>query len=91
MTATDGTPAQHAADSAGRAAPGNAAPGRGRPGPDGLGFYVPPSPLPTGVAGQVIWSRQLTGAAALPGATENLLVLYHSRTVTGQDTECGGG
>ena len=90
MTATDGTPAQHAADSAGRAAPGNAAPGRGRPGPDGLGFYVPPSPLPTGVAGQVIWSRQLTGAAALPGATENLLVLYHSRTVTGQDTAVSG-
>jgi Secretory lipase len=90
MTATDGTPSQQAATCAGRAVPGNAAPGGGRPGPDGLGFYVPPSPLPAGAAGQVIWSRPLTGAAALPGATENLLVLYHSRTPAGQDTAVSG-
>jgi hypothetical protein len=42
------------------------------------------SPLVAGAAGQVIWSRQLTGAAALPGAAENLLVLYHSRTLAGE-------
>ena len=90
MTTTDGTPSQQAATSAGRAAPGNATPGGGRPGPDGLGFYAPPAPLEAGPAGQVIWSRQLTGTAALPGATENLLVLYHSRTLTGQDTAVSG-
>ena len=62
----------------------------GRPGPDGLGFYRPPSPLPAGPPGGVIWSRELTGAAALPGATENLLVLYHSTSVVGQDTAVSG-
>jgi pimeloyl-ACP methyl ester carboxylesterase len=43
-----------------------------------------------GAAGEVIWSRQVTGAAALPGAAENLLVLYHSRTLAGQDTAVSG-
>ena len=38
----------------------------------------------------MIWSRELTGAAALPGATENLLVLYHSRTLAGQDIAVSG-
>jgi hypothetical protein len=75
MTASSSTPSQQAATSAGPAASDNAAPSGGRPGPDGLAFYVPPSPLVAGAAGQVIWSRQLTGAAALPGAAENLLVL----------------
>ena len=84
------TPSRHAATSARPAAPDNAAPGSGRPGPDGLAFYVPPSPLVAAAAGQVIWSRQLTGAAALPGAAENLLVLYHSRTLAGQDTAVSG-
>jgi pimeloyl-ACP methyl ester carboxylesterase len=51
---------------------------------------VPPSPLVAAAAGQVIWSRQLTGAAALPGAAENLLVLYHSTTLAGQDTADSG-
>ncbi len=62
----------------------------GRPGPGGLAFYAPPVPLAAGPAGQVIWSRQLTGAAALPGAAENLLILYHSRTLAGQDTAVSG-
>ncbi len=56
------------------------------PAPDGLAFYAPPAPLAAGPAGRVIWSRQLAGAAALPDAAENLLVLYQSRTLAGQDT-----
>jgi pimeloyl-ACP methyl ester carboxylesterase len=59
-------------------------------GPPGLAFYAPPSPLPAGTAGQVIWARLLTGAAALAGAGENLLVLYHSQTLAGQDTAVSG-
>jgi len=90
MAGSSSTPSQQAATSAGSAASGNAAPSGRRPGPDGLAFYVPPSPLAAGAAGQVIWSRQLTGAAALPGAAENLLVLYHSRTLAGQDTAVSG-
>jgi acetyl esterase/lipase len=62
----------------------------GQPGPDGLAFYLPPSPLVPGAAGQVIWSRQVTGPAALPGAAENLLILYHSSTLAGQDTAVSG-
>jgi pimeloyl-ACP methyl ester carboxylesterase len=62
----------------------------GPSGPAGLAFYVPPSPLIAGAAGQVIWSRQMTGAAALPGAAETLLVLYHSSTLAGQDTAVSG-
>ena len=62
----------------------------GPPGPDGLAFYLPPVPLAAGPAGQVIWARQLTGSAALPGAAENLLVLHHSRTPAGQDTAVSG-
>ena len=60
------------------------------PGPDGLAFYAPPAPLPAGAAGQVIWARPLTSAAALPGAAENLLILYHSRTLAGRDTAVSG-
>jgi len=61
----------------------------GCPGPDGPAFYRPPSPLAEGTAGAVIWSRRLTGAAALPAA-ENLLVLHHSTTLAGQDTAVSG-
>jgi acetyl esterase/lipase len=60
-----------------------------RPGPDGLAFYLPP-PLAAGSPGQVIWARRQTGAAALPGAAENLLVLHHSRTLAGQGTAVSG-
>jgi pimeloyl-ACP methyl ester carboxylesterase len=58
--------------------------------PAGLSFYVPPAPLPAGPPGEVIWARRLTGAATLDDAAENLLVLYHSRTVAGHDTAVSG-
>ena len=71
-------------------APGQGAPGSELQGPDGLAFYAPPAPLPPTAAGQVVWARPLTGAAALAGAAENLLILYHSRTLAGQDTAVSG-
>jgi acetyl esterase/lipase len=90
MTAAGSTPFQWAATSGGFPASGEGAL-RGRlTGPAGLAFYVPPAPLAAGPPGQVIWARLLTGAAALPGAAENLLVLYHSRTLAGQDTAVSG-
>ena len=55
-----------------------------------MAFYAPPDHLAAAAAGQVIWSRRLTGTAALPDAAENLLVLYHSRTLAGQDTAVSG-
>jgi pimeloyl-ACP methyl ester carboxylesterase len=59
-------------------------------GPPGAAFYVPPSPLPAGSHGDVIWARPLTSAAALPHAAQNLLVLYHTTSVRGQDVAVSG-
>jgi alpha-beta hydrolase superfamily lysophospholipase len=59
-------------------------------GPPGAAFYVPPSPLPPGRHGDVIWSRPLTTAAALPHAAQNLLVLYHTTSVDGRDVAVSG-
>jgi len=58
--------------------------------PGGLAFYTPPAPLLAAPPGQVIWTRPLTGAAALPGAAANLLILYHCATAGGQDTAVSG-
>jgi acetyl esterase/lipase len=90
MTSAGRTPSQRTDTTTGPPASHESALGGEQPGPDGLAFYVPPVPLTGGTAGQVIWARRLTGAAALPGAAENLLVLYHSRTLTGQDTAVSG-
>ena len=60
------------------------------PGPAGSAFYVPPAPLPAGRHGEVIWSRPLASAAALPDAAENLLVLYHTTSVGGNDVAVSG-
>ena len=93
MTSPGGTPARPGADGSVPTAPRPGAPngasGRGLPGPAGLAFYTPPAPLSAGPPGQVIWARQMTSAAALPGAASNLLVLYHSVTA-GQDTAVSG-
>lgn len=56
-----------------------AAPAAPPQGPPGDAFYTPPSPLPPGVAGDVIWWRELppqSGARAY-------LVLYRSTSATG--------
>ncbi|TCT07822.1 lipase family protein [Aquabacter spiritensis] len=71
------------------AAPPEAA-GPGGIGPDGTAFYVPPSPLPDGEPGSVIWTRPLTGTMALPSAARNLLVLYRSRDPAGATVPVSG-
>jgi len=90
MTTLGGTPSQRAGTTRGSPASHDGALSGTQPGPPGLAFYAPPSPLPAGMAGQVIWARLLTGAAALADAGENLLVLYHSQTLAGQDTAVSG-
>ena len=68
-------------------AAGAAAPAQG---PAGAAFYLPPAPLPAAGHGAVIWSRPLESAAALPNAAENLLVLYHTTSVGGNDVAVSG-
>lgn len=58
--------------------------------PAGLAFYTPPEPLPAGRHGDLIWSRPLTGDAALPSAGHNWLVLYESTDVAGQPIAVSG-
>lgn len=54
-----------------------AAPPRSHPrvGPAGLRFYTPPSRLPSGSHGTLVWERSYHGPAALTGAV-NTLLLY---------------
>jgi len=55
-----------------------------RKGPGGLAFYTPPKPLPAGKHGALIWSRKLSGPAALKGGAGNKLLLYRSTSATGK-------
>ncbi len=59
-------------------------------GPAGTAFYTPPSPLPPGSHGDVIWARPLTGGAVLPSAASNTLVLYHTTALDGSDRAVSG-
>jgi pimeloyl-ACP methyl ester carboxylesterase len=59
-------------------------------GPPGTAFYTPPSPLPSGANGSVIWARDLTGPAALKSAARNVLVLYRTTTVEGSMVAVSG-
>lgn len=59
-------------------------------GPEGLAFYDPPSPLPEGEHGDLIWARPLTNDAVLPAASENWLVLYRSTSITGEPIAVSG-
>jgi pimeloyl-ACP methyl ester carboxylesterase len=61
-----------------------------RTGPAGAKFYNPPSPLPGGKHGALIWARTLTGAAVAPGAAATKLVLYRSTGVDGKPTAVSG-
>lgn len=63
---------------------------RVRMGPSGLAFYNPPSPLPRGEHGDIIWVRPLDNAAALPAASKNWLVLYLSTNDNGQAIAVSG-
>lgn len=59
-------------------------------GPAGDAFYTPPSPLPPGTRGSVIWTRSLEGTMALPSAGRNILVLYRSPDAQGRVVPVSG-
>ncbi|MEA2721439.1 MAG: hypothetical protein QOJ39_3303 [Candidatus Eremiobacteraeota bacterium] len=59
-------------------------------GPAGTAFYTPPKPLAFAPHGTVIWARPLTTGAALPSASANTLVLYHTTAVDGSDRAVSG-
>ncbi len=59
-------------------------------GPSGDAFYTPPSPLPRGIHGDVIWERPWTSPIAPKNASSNTLVLYHTTSVNGVDTAVSG-
>ncbi len=58
--------------------------------PPGLGFYEPPDSMLPGTPGTVIWSRALSGVAALKSAASNELVLYRSTSVDGKPIAVSG-
>jgi pimeloyl-ACP methyl ester carboxylesterase len=53
-------------------------------------FYAAPAPLPVAEHGTVIRTQPLTTSAALPSAVRNILILYHSRTLDGQNVAVSG-
>jgi hypothetical protein len=55
-------------------------------GPAGDAFYTPPSPLPPGRPGDVIWQRRQSDSAT----ATTYLVLYRSTTATGAPTAVSG-
>ena len=59
-------------------------------GPAGDAFYIPPSPLPPGARGSVIWTRPLDGTMALPSAATNSLLLYRSTGAKGGSVAVSG-
>jgi pimeloyl-ACP methyl ester carboxylesterase len=59
-------------------------------GPAGDAFYKPPSPLPKGSRGSVVWARPLDGTMALPSAKTNTLVLYRSTGAKGGSVAVSG-
>jgi pimeloyl-ACP methyl ester carboxylesterase len=61
-----------------------------RTGPAGNAFYTPPSPLPKGGHGALIWARTLKGEAALKSAGKNWRVLYRSVGANGKAIAVSG-
>lgn len=57
-----------------------------RPAPAGDAFYAPPSPLPKGVPGDLIWAQSINA----PPLAKAWRVLYHSRAVDGSDVAVSG-
>ena len=54
--------------------------------PSGDAFYTPPSPLPAGNPGDIIWMQ----SAPAPAGAQAWKVLYHSRAVDGTDIAVSG-
>lgn len=61
-----------------------------REAPAGLAAWQPPTPLPAGQPGDVIWARSASNAAALPSAAQNWLVLYRSTNIAGEPVAVSG-
>jgi pimeloyl-ACP methyl ester carboxylesterase len=59
-------------------------------GPGGLAFYNPPSILPEGPHGTLIWQRPAGGLVPLTSAAHTKLVLYTSRTPQGNEDAVSG-
>ena len=59
-------------------------------GPPGDAFYAPPSPLPKGTHGDLIWARPWVSGVALKNAASNTLILYHTTSMTGADVAVSG-
>jgi pimeloyl-ACP methyl ester carboxylesterase len=59
-------------------------------GPNGLAFYNPPSNLPSGPHGTLIWQRPAGGLVPLTSAAQTKLVLYTSRTPQGAEDAVSG-
>jgi hypothetical protein len=57
------------------------------PAPSGNAFYTPPSPLPSGSPGSIIWYRSVSSPALASTAWQ---VLYLSTTAQGQPTAVSG-
>ncbi|MGE5287101.1 MAG: lipase family protein [Micromonosporaceae bacterium] len=64
-----------------------AAPAQALTAPPGNAFYTPPSPLPAGSPGDIIWSRSSPSPLSYANAWQ---VLYLSTTALGQPTEVSG-
>jgi pimeloyl-ACP methyl ester carboxylesterase len=56
------------------------------PPPEGDAFYTPPSPLPAGQPGDIIWARPFDG----PSGAQSYEVLYLSTAVDGQPVAVSG-
>ena len=69
---------------------GHAASGQAGTGAADDAFYNPPPSLSVAMPGTVIRMRPLAGAAALPSAPQNFLVLYHSTSPDARDVAVSG-
>lgn len=58
--------------------------------PAGDDFYAPPAALLDGEPGTLVWSRPAVGLPALPAAAHTELVLYRSRSVSGEPIGVSG-
>lgn len=58
--------------------------------PPGDDFYAPPAALLDGEPGTLVWSRPAVGLPALPAAAHTELVLYRSRSISGEPIGVSG-
>jgi alpha-beta hydrolase superfamily lysophospholipase len=49
------------------------------------GFYTPPNPLPPGTPGTLIRTQKVTGVPGVPATATVWRILFHSRSIYGQD------